>query len=271
MKIAAWMVVLSLDGTEEYYIDMALKSIIDHVSGIFILDEGCTDNTIKIAREVVGDKVPLYVEYYPTNLPRFDPTYNEPHFRTRAVTRAEQVFKPDWLLKIDCDDVYTPLFFERLQQLEESGELAQYNSIRHSSERFVTPEYRTASEHALEVVDGVNYYDPHTHCWRSGLAVQYIPNPNMSGYLHCVLSPTRLPELWLPGIVNIHLHRSFGPKSIAFWREGGDVFEHCTPFNPRRMAPKWFENSLNMGSAVHTPYPWPDYILSKWQKWMVYD
>ena len=271
MHIVAWMVLLSSNDLEAYYIDMAIKSIIDHVDALYIQDQGCTDSTLDIARKTVDNKIPLVIEENKTDLPRFHPDYAEPIFRSAALERAEEIFKPDFLLKIDADDVYTEYFYEQVKLLENQGTFLLYNSLRHSSERFITPEYRSQSPHARQIVDGVPFYDAHIHFWKAGLNVRFVKNPGQTGWFHNVLQPVPEPVLWLPGICNIHLHRSFGPKAFKFWAEGGDVFEETIPFNPRRQAPQWFNSQMNMGYAVRTDFQWPAYIMEKWKKWGVYE
>jgi len=270
MKITAWMVLLSEGGMESYYIDMALKSILPHVDSIYIQDQGCTDDTIAVAKAIVGDKVPLHVEEISTGLPRFHPDYDEPHFRSLALKGAEEVFEPEWLLKIDADDFYTEHFWEQVRAAEASGKLAEYNSVRHGSDRFVMPGYRACSPHAKQVVDGYSYYDPHVHLWRAGLGVEFIQNAELTGFMHCVTFPQPDPSLWIPGVCNIHFHKSFGPKSFPFWHEGGDVFDDTIPFNPKEQAPNWFAHDLNMGTAVKSHYVFPNYVIKKWKKWGVY-
>lgn len=268
MNIAAWMVIRSYDGIEEYYVSMAVKSILKYVDALYVQDQGCEDATIQVVKDTVAGQIPLTVEFIPTGLPRFHPEYNEPNFRSLALARCEEIFKPDWLLKIDADDVYTPLFFEKIEEMEATGELSKYNSIRHSSERFITPEWRSQSKHARCTVGGIDYYDPHSHLWRSGLGIWYVKNPGMgNSFFHCVLNKEPNPTFWLPGICNIHLHRSFGNKAFKFWAEGGDVFEEIIPFDPKKQAPKWFFSQLNAGEAIYSPHEWPDYIMSKWKKW----
>lgn len=271
MNIAAWLVILSTDGIDEYYVDMAMRSLVSNVGSVYIQDQGCTDRSIDIIREVLGKESELVIDKIPTGLSRFHDDYNEPLYRTAAIKRCEEIFQSDWILQIDTDEIYTDHFFNELQVLHDSGELEKYNGIRHATERFITPGYRSQSHHALQVIDDINYYDPHTRLWRSGLGTHYIKSPGQPGFLHCVLNREPAPIKWLPGINHIHLHRSFGPKSIPFWAEGGDVFEHCTPFNPRRQAPKWFNNQINMGHSLKTDFAWPDYVLDKWNKWMTYE
>jgi hypothetical protein len=63
----------------------------------------------------------------------------------------------------------------------------------------------------------------------------------------------------------------FGPKAFRFWRQGGDIFEETKPFNPKRQAPKWFNDPHNMGAAIRVDYPWPDFIMKKWMEWGCYE
>ena len=275
MDITAWMVIKD----DEYYVDMAVKAILPYVSAIYVQDQKSKDNSVDIIGESVANRIPYWIETVDTGLERFDPTYNEPHYRNLALKRAKELFKSDWLLQFDADDYYTPYFFKRLKELEDSGELAPYNSIRQSSERFVTPEYRAQrganSLGIHQIINGEAFLDPHTRLWRSNLGCEYVENPAFKDsemhFLHCVLHPEPMPMYWLSGMCVIHLHRMFGPKAWAFWEEGGDKFDKITPFNPRRLAPKWFYDMVNMGDAVYTDYDWPDFVMNKWKEWGVYD
>jgi hypothetical protein len=185
--------------------------------------------------------------------------------------RAEEIFNPVWLLQCDADDTFTPYFFNAVNHINKIGKMANFNCVRHASERFITPEYRSQSPHAKQVIGGHDYYDPHTRLWRAGQGVKYVPNPCQTGFFHCVLRPEPNPTFWIPGICNIHLHRMFGPKAFIFWHEGEDEFEDTIPFNPKLQAPKWFYHEMNMGTAVYTPYEWPDYIMKKWEAWGTYE
>ena len=275
MNIVAWMVIKD----DAYYADMAVKGVLPYVSGIYVQDQASTDNSVQVIKDTVDDKVPLIIEIEDTGLKRFDPEYNETVYRSLAIKRARKLFSSDWLLQFDADDYYTPYFFGKLVELEESGKLDRYNSVRQAAERFVTPEYRArAADNELGsvfVVNGEAYLDPHTRLWRSNLPCEYIQNPEFVGseyqYLHCILHPEPVPTYWLPGMCVIHLHRIFGPKAWSFWAESGDVFERTIPFNPRRQAPKHFESDKAMGNAVYMPYDWPDFILKKWKEWAIYD
>ena len=264
MKIAAWLVVKE----EDYYVGMAIKSVAPFVDAIYVQDQYSQDNTIENIKEAAGS-TKLCIDRIDTGLDRFDGRYNEPYFRTLAINRCEQHFQPDWLLQIDADEIYTPEFFNIVNELQDSGELEKYNGLRHATERFITPHHYSQSSHALQTIEGKPYYDPHTRFWRACRDVKYVNNPKLSGFLHCVLRPNPEPLLWVPGIMHIHLHRTFGPKAFPFWREGGDKFEEVTPFNPQKQAPKWFAHEL--AETAYTDFQWPDYVMEIWNKWGIYE
>ena len=261
MNIVAWLVVRD----DAYYVGMAIKSIVSYVDALYVQDQNSKDKTLDVILENVG-KTPIWVDRVDTGLPRFDKNYNEPLYRSLAIARCEAQFKPEFLLQLDADEIYTSHFFERLKHLPEG-----VNGVRHATERFITPIARSQSPHALQNVDGKLYYDPHTRFWRAGRGVRYIKNPTVEGYLHCILNSEPNPIFWIPGLCHIHLHRSFGPKAFDWWKQGGDIFEETKPFNPKRQAPKWFNSELNMGTALTTEFDWPDYVLNKWKDWGNYE
>ena len=277
MDITLWMVIKN----DEYYVDMALLSCLPYVRNVYVQDQGSTDgsrgkiaDTINNWNEGHPNPVNYLIEIEDTGLKRFDPEYNEPHYRSLAIRRATEIFGAEWLLQCDADDMFTPRFFNAIALLDKTDVLDGYNSVRHASERFITPEYR-AWDPNIHTIEGVQYIDPHTRLWRASKGCQYVLNPAFKNtFLHCVLQPHPGPEYWIPGICNIHLHRTFGPKSWLFWEEGGDVFERTIPFNPARQAPKWFNAEVNMGKAMKITdkdYEWPEFVVSKWREWMVYD
>jgi len=262
MKIVAWMVVKN----DSFYVDLALRSVLPFVDGVYIQDQFSDDGTYeKILTYVPTGKV--VVERVDTGLAgRFNSGYNEPHFRSLALERAEKVFcESEWLLKLDADEIYTEAFFEMLNDRE--AQFKKINSFRMSGHRFVTSRHISWHPSAIERNLGVEYIDPHTHLWRRGLGVRYVPNPHMTGFLHCVLNPEPQPATWVSGIYNIHLHRIFGPKALIFWKEGGEEFDESKPFHAPTMTPKWFRSKVNMGTAVEVDFTWPDFILDRWREW----
>lgn len=269
LNIACVMVLKSENGIDAYYIDMALLSLLPHVNAIYVQDQGCRDETIEIVKETVGNRIPLIIEKEFSTHKRFDETYNEPLYRNRSIERCEELFNPDWMIQCDADDIFTPFLFEKVGEFEKLGKLEGYNGIFYSSDRFITPEFKTNYRGDLVEYGGRWWVDPHYKFWRTNFKVRYPARE--AGHFHNVPARDPAPLLCIEGVCNIHLHRMFGPKAFAFWRQGGDVFEETKPFNPRRQAPKWFNAVQNMGSAVRVEYAWPDHIMNKWKEWGNYD
>ena len=120
MKIAMWMVIKD----DEYYVDMALNSVLNYVDAIYVQDQSSLDNSVDVIIETVGERVPLVIEMVKTKLPKFHVDYNEPYYRSLAILRVENLFPEcDWILQQDADDLYTPFFFEQVKKIEESGEI----------------------------------------------------------------------------------------------------------------------------------------------------
>lgn len=259
MRIAAFMVVKD----DAYYVDMALKSVLPHVVGVYIQDQGSTDGTVETIKSVPDPEGNIVLECVDTGLGRFDPNYDEPHYRTMAVERCEERFKPDWILKLDADEIYTEHFFRSLKDRDLSG----VNAVRVAGDRFISRTHRSVHPSAIEISPaGIPYVDPHTQLWRAGQGVKYISNPAFQRF-HPILSPDPQPQLWLPGVCNIHLHRIFGPKAVAFWQEGGEKAPEGPPYHPPTMFPAWYNSAVNMGNAEEVAFDWPEYVLAKWDEW----
>jgi hypothetical protein len=268
LDIVAVMVVKD----DAYYVSMAIKSVLPFVRGVYIQDQMSVDGTYGEIKKLKSEKI--WVDLVDTgHKERFEPTYNEPYWRSLALRRAEELFNPAWILKIDADDMFTPFFFHRLDVL--LADDSAIEGVRVSGDRPISKDY-WAMEGSYELEktefcpEGGRYGDPHTQLWRAG-KYYYIQNPALPGTnFHPVLFPDPQPVYWLPGLCNIHLHRTFGPKAFAFWAEGGDVFENKTPFHPPTMAPKWYNHKVNMGSAEKRIFEWPDYVIEKWEVWGVW-
>ncbi len=269
--MAAFMVVKD----DVFYVDMALKSVIPYVKGVYIQDQMSVDGTyekvLQMKEEYPGK---IVVEQIDTGTPeRFGPDYNEPKFRNMALRRAEELFKAAWVLKLDADEIYTEYFFKRLKGLLVGN--PKFECIRLSGERPISKDYwATLGSTELEKTEwspeGGKFGDPHTQVWRAG-KYYYACNPGLPGtFFHPILTPDPQPQYWLPGITNVHLHRTFGPKAFNFWAEGGEDFERKTPFHPPSMCPGWYNNRVNMGTAEKRDFVWPEYILTRWKEWGIW-
>jgi len=267
MKISAVFVIKSENGIDEYYMDMAIKSVLPYVSSIYVQDQCSTDNIVEIIKEIVGNKVPLAIEQVSAPFHRFSIKYNEPVYRNSAIERCEKIFDPEWIVQNDADDLFTPYFYETVREIYEKGDLEGRNSIIYATERFITPGHKSGWKGDFVEFGGNMYHDPHYKFWRASIKLRY---PVVEeGHFHNVPETNVFPVYMMPPdkVCNIHLHRSFGPKAFNFWREGGDEFENTIPFNPRLQAPKKFTGPQNMGSAVEVDFEWPEYIISKWDEW----
>ncbi len=275
LDIAAFMNIRD----DVFYVPMAIHSILPHIKGLYIQDQYSVDGSYEKIQEMkkgeFGDRI--YVERVDTGTPvRFHPEYNEPHYRTMAVKRAEEVFNPKWILRIDADDCYTEYFFNRLEQLLEGN--PRFEGIRVSGDRPISKDYWAAEgstkvEHTEWSPEGGKFGDPHTQLWKAG-KYYFIRNPTMPGsYFHVIHHPDPHPVYWLPGLCNYHLHRTFGPKAVKFWHEGHDLYgldeviDDSQPLYPPTSCPKWFNHHINMGSAEKRDFKWPEYILERWAKW----
>lgn len=270
LDIAAFMVVKN----DVYYVDMAIKSVLPYVKGIYIQDQMSTDGTYEEIVKLDDGTGKICVQRVDTgHKERFESDYNEPYWRTQALVLAEHVFKTGWILKLDADEIYTEYFFDRLKGLLEGN--PTFECIRVSGDRPISKDYwATLGSTELEKTEispeGGRFGDPHTQVWRSG-KYYYTVNPTLPGTcFHPILTPDPQPQYWLPGICNIHIHRIFGTKAFNFWAEGGDEFKRKTPFHPPTMAPKWFNHEVNMGTAEKRDFKWPDYVLEKWEQWGIW-
>ena len=264
MRIAAFMVLKN----DVFYLPMALQSVRPYVIGVYVQDQGSTDGSWKFLKDLQAkDGENLIVEQTDTGLERFDKEYNEPYYRTIAVERCEEHFKPDWILKLDADEIYTEDFFRRLFRNDLLVKDAQWNAIRVAGDRFISETHRSVHPTAIEMSpEGIPFVDPHTQLWRAGMGVKYTSNPAFQRF-HPILIPDPQPQYWMQGICNIHLHRTFGPKAKAFWAEGTDIIDPSKPLYPPISCPHWFKSAVNMGNSEEVDFTWPDYVLEKWATW----
>ena len=250
-KLAVWMVVRD----DEYYIELALKSVLPYADGIYILDNGSTDKTIKLIESFKSDKIFLEKIKYNFERPDFDKgdhTWTHPYWqwnekydgdsleaqtRNLCVRHCIERFSPDWLIQLDADEVYTPLFFQKLSELD----LTKISAIRHSTDCFLTKNIimRRPNEDA---------FDSHYRSWNPKLNIQWKKTNRREGHVGPKVYETEKQKFyWMDGIVHIHLHRTFGPKTIT----------------------KEETNELLKGSIKKVDFDWHklDFVITKWRWW----
>jgi len=265
-----------------YYVDMSIKSVQPYVKGVYIQDQFSTDGTYEKILGIMQDlqlkgSCNIVVERVDTgHKERFAPGYNEPYWRTQALKRAEAIFSPAWLLKIDADDMFTEYFFKKLDGLLTPD--FKFESVRVSGDRPISKDYwATEGSYELEKTEyspeGGRFGDPHTQLWRAG-KYYFERNPGLpETMMHPILTPQPRPEYWLAGLCNYHLHRTFGPKAIAFWHEGHDIYgleeviDDSKPLYPPTSCPEFYNHHVNMATAEKRDFKWPDYVLERWSQW----
>ncbi len=281
---AAWMVIKD----EEFYVDMVLKSILDYVDGIAILDTGSRDNTLSIIREYESrypKKIALVEENFGADYNfRFGKNYKEADARNYAMDMAISFYSPEWLVQIDSDEVYSPRFFEIIDGMEG-------DCLGHSTDMPTSPHTTCNNPADISNWNGIRLFDPHVRAWATNLNARWMSRvgshvfpfvPGVGGYLG---TPDRLIT---EEHVHFHLHRAFGPKCIGTYlcdfRQAyeGAAQELKIPlpeiFNQKYFEerfPDWFENGkfkpkkevLAKLKNTSIPCELPDYVVKKWEAW----
>ncbi len=95
---------------EQRYLSQVLESLRGHIDQAVILDDGSTDNTIKLCRDILKD-IPLHIVQNERSM-----------FAQEAQLRKKQwnetvKTNPDWILNLDADEVLENGFWEHAQAL----------------------------------------------------------------------------------------------------------------------------------------------------------
>jgi glycosyltransferase involved in cell wall biosynthesis len=286
MKNSVWIVTRD----DEFYIDMAIKSVIDYVDGVYVLDTGSKDNTFsKIFALQRSSPTPIVYEHKDFGGPvRFSPEYREAEARNHAMKRCTELFKSDWLIQLDSDEAYNEKFFEVLRNVQQGDG----NALGHSTLLLTAPTFLSWNKSDLSMWAGIELHDPHVRAWRSDIGIQW---ENRAGQHVIPRAPGRpdyletLRRVVTPEYVHFHLHRSFGPKCIATYlvdfkhayegasRELGVPMEHIfdQPYLQERY-PDWFVNGKfkpkkevfdRTKAFSREAHVLPDFIVERWLAW----
>jgi len=280
---------------EEFYIGMAIQSVIEHAS-VFILDTGSNDNTIDIIHSYIN-KYPGRITYEietfgsdelePGDF-RFGKGYREVDAQNYVTKRAIQVFKPKYIIALDGDEVVNDRFWQILDQND-------FDALGHSTNLPITP-FRV-SQHPLDMQEwqGIRLFDPHIRVWKPELNMKWeLRDP--SSNIHCLQRWGTEPKVSITtDHIHFHLHYSFGPKAIYSYlcdtqqttqnaakilgvpldqMYNQKYFEEYFPdwFKNGRFCPKkrLFDNLLwnkLMQFSIPISHPLPLFVTDKWLEW----
>ncbi len=279
MKYAVWIVVRD----DVFYIDMAIKSVLPYVDGIFILDTGSTDGTIELIESFKDPKIVLEKIKHDFLRPepdsgrdsgathpwwRYDETKKgnslEAECRTYAWRKCKEIFNPYWILQLDADEVYTPLLFKLLPQYDKDALFKKgIYAIKIATDRFIT-----STQLAMDTkLFPPGFHDPHERIWNPDLDVQWFkPGKWTEHVVPRLINGQPLNFVWMSGLVHIHLHRVFGPKSEIFWQVSK---QPGVPYDPR-VNKERFEWAIRL--AVLTDFKWEglEFVIDKWKEWGIW-
>jgi glycosyltransferase involved in cell wall biosynthesis len=291
MKPVVWMIARN----EEFYISMALLSVVDHAN-VYVLDTGSTDGMSGIV-EQLSKKHDIYFEKksYGTPGRRFPSDFNEMEVRNYALRRAKEVFSGvECLIQLDADEIVNDRFWVELEKARSSGE----DTFGYATNILTSP-YRISTDESFMQTWSGKYilFDPHVRVWST--KIQILWYPRVSGeFTHCIPKIEGHNENLYHGFVSLdnihfHLHRSFGPKSIWHYLIGHEqlkgidaslklgvdyddmfysqrVFEDKFPayfdsggkfVPPKDLNIKWAKKSKGVS------FPIPDFVIERWKSW----
>ena len=279
MKAAAWMVVKD----DEFYVGMTLESMMDYISGMFILDTGSTDKTPEIIKfyehKYPGKIVTMKREFGSDKEFRFGPKYLEADARNFAMDNCKAFFQPDWMIQVDSDEVYNEKFFEILESC-----YGKYDLLGHSTELPTSISTTSANPADMSEWSGVRLFDPHVRAHSAKVNAKWIYRIGA----HVLLVVESQNRFITQEHVHFHLHRAFGPKCIGTYITNfrcayeGAAVELKVPLNKifdqkymEERFPDWFENGkfkpktevLQKIKSTSIPCELPKFVVEKWNEW----
>ena len=292
-KRAAWMIVRD----DWWYVDMAIECVIDHVDGIFILDTGSTDKTMEVVtdlRHLYGGRL-IVVEQKDFGVPRrFGPgwfdRWVEKDARNYSMFKALEIWKPNWLIQIDADEVYNDRYWEILETVEKT-----YLTFGHSTTMFSSSTRASDFSADKRGMGGKMLFDPHIRSWSAKLPIEWVQPPHAHAHLSVKMGDKYigLPEDFVTeDHVHFHLHRSFGPKSLhTFFTTGlgwdgaaeklgipiekifdQDQYEKKFPqnFTDGKFCPPKEAVENKLAYSIPLTHPLPKYTLKRWKDWGIW-
>jgi glycosyltransferase involved in cell wall biosynthesis len=300
------LVVFSIIRDEEFYIELAIRSVIDRAYGVYVMDTGSLDGTISIMeklrleypskiffdRKFFGGKYRFDMGPFVKGQPPSG--FDEAKARNYGFERAKQVFPDyDWILSMDADEIVTPLMFDEIQKAHHIGAL----QLGHGTTTPMTPyTFLDDPKDKKIIIDTMinkpySLDDPHIKAWRKELPVSWGYWGESYHIAHFIPEDKRLVST---EEVNLHLHYGFGPKAIHGWicewsdtvfgfaKANGIPLEVCEQQFPyEEKFPDWFVNGKFkpkkevlqgvLDKSVLLEHPLPRYVLDKWNSWGNYE
>jgi glycosyltransferase involved in cell wall biosynthesis len=221
-NIVTWSVI----NDEISFIDDLIKFHLTWVDAMYFLDTGSQDGTLEIlkkysaqdSRIIVEEYTTKYVSQYEVGWFDMQDPFPEITVRNFAINRTESLLKPNWMIQLDGDEVYTSNVKNILMDNE------KYSCIGHST---IDP---IVSLDKLPKERRGNYilHDPHVRIWKANQNFHYIENPAFPGHhYHCI--PTwdgrkahlfhHPKTLFVNEIFDFHLHWMYGKKIESFFNK----------------------------------------------------
>ena len=306
MKITAQMTIRD----EEFYIGMAIQSVVEKAYGIYILDTGSSDRTTEIVKE--------YQKKYPNiileeksfggkrkwDIPKWTAPgvpegYREADARNYTRQRMEEEF-PDynWTILLDADEIVTDRMFSEIERVDKIGATMLGHStllplfptmlLDEPKKSYFRPITNDLGEQGKREII---LFDPHYRAWSRKISTTW----GYSKFNHIQSSFKPMTNRTVsPDELHYHFHYSFGPKSIPGWickwtsaPQGfaasvgilygeWDIQKHYEEKFPDwflggKFKPKKEFLQEALIRCIPMKDPLPDYVVKKWEEWGDWD
>lgn len=92
------------------YLERMLNSLVGHIDEAVIIDDGSTDNTIQLCREILKG-IPLHLIQNDHSLFEYEVSLRKKQWDETIKTN------PDWILNLDADEILEESFWQHAQEL----------------------------------------------------------------------------------------------------------------------------------------------------------
>jgi len=228
-EIITWSVI----NDEISFIKNLLDFHLTWVDAMYFLDTGSKDGTLEILKDYANKDPRVIVEEYHT---KYNSQYEvdwmdmknpfpEIDIRNYAISRAEKLLNPKWMIQLDGDEIYLPNTKEVILKHPKSLCIG-HSTINPIVNLNILPK---------EIRGGYTLYDPHVRVWRARQGFHYIENPAFKGHhYHCI--PTWKGSKFhlfhhpltsfVKDVFDFHLHWMYGNKIEFFFKKKGITDKH---------------------------------------------